>query len=201
MRSFKSLASTCALAGAFIVAAPIAAQAILISDLLIITDDSAHILPESIVITEADEIANGAQFVYKSTIFNNAPNDWPGPTLVKTTAGATGYSDIFGIYFDGNAYFVSVMSAGNNAPLVNGVDFNLNDWSTNGFPIATYAEDQQGVINATMYLDPILQAGGYTATFVSVSDVSPVPEPSTLALFGAGLLGISVMRRRRMAKV
>ena len=50
--------------------------------------------------------------------------------------------------------------------------------------------------DVTNYLDPVHVRAGFTATFVSDADVSPVPEPTSLVLLGSGLLGLAGYSRR-----
>ncbi|MDY0222463.1 MAG: PEP-CTERM sorting domain-containing protein [Desulfobacterium sp.] len=48
-------------------------------------------------------------------------------------------------------------------------------------------------INSGNYETPI----DYTMTFIVESDMSPIPEPTTIVLFGFGLLGLAGMSRRK----
>ena len=48
------------------------------------------------------------------------------------------------------------------------------------------------------YLDPSFQNVALSGSQV-IGTVAPIPEPASLALFGAGLLGLGLMRRRRPA--
>src|SRR6266446_1195050 len=64
-----------------------------------------------------------------------------------------------------------------------------------GTNFTTLAEGN-GVFDATAYLAASLRANGDTAQFISDVETT-VPEPGTLVLFGAGLLGLGAMRRRR----
>lgn len=53
---------------------------------------------------------------------------------------------------------------------------------------------ENGPVSATMYLDPGLQAKGYTAVFWSDSDV-PEPAAWAMMLTGFGLAGLALRRR------
>ena len=54
---------------------------------------------------------------------------------------------------------------------------------------------EHGPIDVTRYLDPSLQAGGWTASFTS----GGVPEPATWAMMLTGFGGLGALMRRRRA--
>lgn len=105
-------------------------------------------------------------------------------------------SDVFGVVsFIGQplgiGYFSAPESGATTVP-----SFFINP-AGGGTPIAL-PEGNGGPFDATMYLNPVLQQQGYTATFQS--DAETVPEPSTLtllALGGVGLVRQAYLRRKQ----
>jgi hypothetical protein len=57
---------------------------------------------------------------------------------------------------------------------------------------------QGASVTPQSYLDPSFQNAALTGSQI-IGTVAPIPEPASLALFGAGLLGLGLMRRRRRA--
>ena len=103
------------------------------------------------------------------------------PTVLTEGNGLN--SDIFGVCTNGGALMLCFSSDSETQ----GVNFGA-------FP-RTFPEGN-GIWNATMYLDPALQAAGYHATFISDSEV---PEPASLLLMGTGLMGLARKIRSRKA--
>jgi hypothetical protein len=126
--------------------------------------------------------------------------------LGKSTAlieadGST--SDIFGV---GN--FSGINAYDCNASLVaNACDFIAysSDPSPSTFYLGTPSiflpEGTGGPFDATAYLTTGEQANLWTATFFSDAEATSVPEPSSLVLFGPGLLALAGALRGKLRKL
>jgi PEP-CTERM motif len=91
------------------------------------------------------------------------------------------YSDIFGVASVNGALYLGFSSDGENGTPYGGQGF---------YYVPASQGDWLRWYDATMYLDPALQAQGYTAYFTSV------PEPTTLLLIGSGI-GLLARRLRK----
>jgi len=84
----------------------------------------------------------------------------------------------------------------------------LNNYQDGSFPLATITFSAIGVGTSMLSVDPATillgDAAGNTLTAdltggsVSVSSVSPVPEPTTCLLMGAGLASLIGLRRKKL---
>lgn len=110
-------------------------------------------------------------------------------TLVYEPDGVT-LSDIFGINCNGQTCDLAFLSKRAGAPIdLTGVD------TSNFFAVTEIAGADSTVFDASYYLDPTwVRLNNGFARFISATDV---PEPVTVTLFGAGIAGLAVMRRRR----
>ena len=104
---------------------------------------------------------------------------------------------VLGTYTAGTWYDVKIAYE-----VVSKSTISLSYWINGGFD-GTYSEASMGNESSISYLG--LQSGAGSAWFdnVSVTTATPAPEPSTLALLGTSLLGLSgfrIVRRRRSAK-
>lgn len=145
----------------------------------------------------------GCLFAFNPAQMSAAPADLSLAgqlTLVFEPDGVT-LSDIFGVDCFTNDPTTGACTSGALAYLskINGLPLDLAALgdTSNFFKVTEIAGGPGTVFDMTYYLAPSLRDAGYTARFLSANDA--VPEPSTLALFGAGFAGVIAMRRRRKA--
>jgi len=139
-------------------------------------------LYDYVSVTEANEDPNA---VYLLPITAADPNQWGFATTFCELSSPCGpglpqqyYSDIVGVY--GNGQTLSVAFASD---------------AESGSPFAAqghyFIPEPNGWYDVTYNIDPILQAQGYTAWFIS-----SVPEPTTMLLLGSGI-GLLARRLRK----
>ena len=147
-----------------------------------------------------DLIGNGGSFDFYPG--NGLYVDLDGST---TGVGAGGLMS--NLFFSPGSYTLSFQLGGSQRGDINTVEVSLGSYFESFTlaatdPLATYMRavtvlgPDQLVFQQTGAADFI----GVILDDVSVADVASVPEPATLALFGAGLLGLAAIRRRRNAK-
>jgi len=140
-------------------------------------------------------------------VANNAGSRWIGPDSDNDANGPTGdytYETTFTLL--GNVNLGSVVISGLWGTDNIGLDILINGISTlqanvNQFGSLTVFSVTSGFIVGTNSLEFILNnAGGPTGLRVDqITGMYDLPEPTTLALFGLGLIGLGAMRRRRTA--
>ena len=137
---------------------------------------------EQYPITELDEYQN-PDAIYTLT---SAPDlsQFGHATVFCEYAGTCGpglpqmyYSDIFGVAFTNGGYYLAYSSDWADGTPYAGSSAFIYVAGTCG----EHAGEWCGWYDATMYLDPALQAQGYTAWFIST------PEPTTMLLLGSGI--------------
>ena len=131
----------------------------------------------------------GNQFKY--TIFGNVSFDWTEDGVDDTT---TAFQRNFFVDADSNKTFYELWLDNIAAPLNLAVQWELD---TNINADGTAPADNLGGVQAVGYGDG--QTSYMRQTTLDGSIVFSVPEPMSLALIGAGLLGIGVTRRFKAA--
>lgn len=154
-----------------------------------------------VIVTEADEVAFGPQHLYAIKVpFNKTLFGLPiiltepgAPPIIPKPGGPvfTQGSDFFGIatFPDGSVALAFSSDDDSGAPF----------FPTDGTTLGTVLVETGLPVDVTKYLDPVsLQAKGFTATFQS--DVEATPIPAALPLFAAGLGALCLLSRRRKRK-
>jgi hypothetical protein len=115
--------------------------------------------------------------------------NWVGlPFTINDNSGAGNYGGYSGSGNPGNP--AEITWTGNNVTLL---------YSLTPTQLAAVQTGTDAIYSFTFQLDPanVLTPGGaYDVTFNSLS-LEPVPEPTTLALFGLGAVGLLAVRRRK----
>jgi hypothetical protein len=172
-----------AVAFAGLVGSGSASAGVIYSDTMVVYDATGAIVAFTGA-TEADEAANGVNFTYVTPIAIDPSQD--GNATILTEPGipaSVGYSDIFGI-----------CTCGPGGALALGFNSDTETQLVNFGLFPNILVETGKPVSATLYLDPGLQAAGYTAYFTSDGDV-PEPAAWTLMLVGFGLAGAGLRRR------
>ncbi|MCU1275102.1 MAG: hypothetical protein JWO48_2533 [Bryobacterales bacterium] len=131
------------------------------------------------------ELVEDANQIYFIDIPDLVDTSQFGNATALLEPGTGTFSDVFGVASTQGSLFLGFTSDTETVPAAFG-----------GAAGIELLEDRPQ-FDATMYLARQLRDAGYTATFVS--DISEVPEPSSVALLVAGLLGYVALRRRRIS--
>jgi hypothetical protein len=148
-------------------------------------------------LTFNDNGYTGAKFIVNITGNFNISSNGSGKSIIKGINGASASDIIFNIENAGS----TVSITGNSTNQIIGTILAPADNVTVGGGGTLTGALMAGFNNAGTSYTVSTSSGGFDLSQVSYTPRTNVPEPSSMALLGAGMAGIAVFARRRRSRV
>jgi hypothetical protein len=139
-------------------------------------------------------------------VYNDQLNAWaeyvPGTSVATPQSGDYNWADYWGIYaaggFDGSAYAAGLAGALDQSNQLYEVAYDVPASSGSGSSSGQADSCPVATPSKVVAVDPTLAGGsGSGSTYLTAATAVNCPEPASLTVLGAGLLGLCAIRRHR----